>query len=278
MVSKLENLFPEKGLFLGLDISASSTGIALVHNQKIVTGNITLPDERGLLAPVLKKEELKNDIVQLVAGREVELAVVESIFFGGFVESFSKLASLTYVVEELIVEERIRVNKLVRAQSTTWKSWLRPLIEGNKMLKGNQGKEMVRESMRVLGWSEDGKGSEDRLDALGMLTGYLLNGGVEEFHFKEKDLALGYVLENQKTLGPPDREIIYLKEQKLTVPKMLKLLECTPEKKFICKRSFLGFERERLKIENNSQAKGDEPLMFWLKGDLGRKSNEWVRG
>lgn len=276
MIKDIRSLFPEKGVFFGLDISHSSTGFALVKDREITTGNITLNERSGLLGPALDKQELKEDLVSLLDGLTVDVAVVESIFFGGFVESFSRLASLTYAVEELIIEERIDVRKLVRAQSTTWKSWLRPLVKDNRMLRGNQGKEMVKESLRVLNWTDSGKGYEDRLDALGMVAGYFLRGPEEEITVKEKDLALAYMVRGRKVPLPEDRPIVELEDKKVTVPRMIAYLKSDPGKVYCSKNVFLGFERERLKIINNSVAIGSEPLYFWFKGELESKTNEWI--
>ena len=43
---KLSNILPKTGNYLGLDISKNSTGICLVSDGKITTGNITLSDEQ----------------------------------------------------------------------------------------------------------------------------------------------------------------------------------------------------------------------------------------
>ena len=176
----LQYIFPE-GTLVGLDPSRNSTGLVIVKNRVVESRQLAPEQEfpEDALKDAQQKEELKTQLAKALEGMEIDLMVVETIFFGGFVNSLMKLAVIMNITEELILEGRLNVKRLVRVQSTQWKSWLRPYRrEGKKELQGNQGKEIVNDCLDNLGLLElveAGEGWQDRVDALGMLTGFLLN-------------------------------------------------------------------------------------------------------
>ena len=269
------NVFPDDQTFLGLDISHSSTGVALVHRGELLSANITLTPRTGLLAVVEDKEELKNDLESLLAGKVVHHAVVEDVFFGGYVTTYRQLVNLSQVLEELIVEQRVDIRHLVRVQSGSWKSWIRPLLADVGGGKGDQGKVFIQKAMAQLGVEFDGKGFQDRLDALAMIVGLQLMGGKLSVKVTKKDVKSAQLLgDKMPSSAPADRPVLLVHETRLTMAKMLSYLNDAPGTVFLTSEPVsLGFDRLHINLLNGRDEA--EQVVFWQTGDVANTTSEW---
>lgn len=183
-VSK-KNIYPDKGYFLGLDISEESTGLCFVENGSSVTGNITLNAE---LKEILKgdkachwetllRRELKKNLLELVNGIDFEVIVIEDVFSGVNAKTTRMLYALNTAIDELILDGYCSCKDFIRISNKVWKSWLYEVADPAKKFKGLTDKLRIESSLGELGIIEDHtKGYQDRLDATGMLVGYLLKG------------------------------------------------------------------------------------------------------
>lgn len=174
-----KDIIPPKGNFLGLDFSKLSSGISLIENGEIQTTNISLKNvdcrsDVGLSKEIFYRKALKQSLIDIMDNRDFDVVVVEDVFTGENVGTSRVLYSINTVIDELIYEGIFHVKKLVRVQSKVWKSWLSKSYDGVDSLKGLNDKIKVEGYLKNLGYAEDKtKGYQDRLDATGMILGYL---------------------------------------------------------------------------------------------------------
>ena len=170
------SLVPKTGNYLGLDISISSTGICLYKDGIKTTANISLDYKEGNShAEVLLRRQLKNDLLELIDGLDFEVIVIEDVFEGINPDTTRKLYALNTAIDELILDGNISCNQFERVPNTLWKSWL-SVVDTNGVYKGFKDKQKIQGYLKILGVEEgEDKGFQDRLDATGMLLGYLLS-------------------------------------------------------------------------------------------------------
>lgn len=170
-----ENIIPKTGYFLGLDISQNSSGICLYANGVRNTYNSKVDyDKNDVFAEARMRKQLKQDLLEVINGNELELIVIEDVFEGANAEVVRKLYALNTAIDDLILDGLVVCKDFVRVQNGVWKSWL-SVVDSNKDLKGFNDKEKIQGYLKILGIEESGDGFQDRLDATGMVIGYFLN-------------------------------------------------------------------------------------------------------
>lgn len=170
-----ENIIPKTGYFLGLDISQNSSGICLYANGVRNTYNSKVDyDKNDVFAEARMRKQLKEDLLEVINGNELELIVIEDVFEGANAEVVRKLYALNTAIDDLILDGLVVCKDFVRVQNGVWKSWL-SVVDSNKDLKGFNDKEKIQGYLKILGIEESGDGFQDRLDATGMVIGYFLN-------------------------------------------------------------------------------------------------------
>lgn len=115
---------------LSLDISKSSTGVALWENGELKKYRISLDLEYSKEDPYSEARmrlEFKGYLTELLGGREFEVAVVENVFGGENFDTVRKLLALNTVLDELALTGVIKVGKMFKWGNQEWKSWLRKL-------------------------------------------------------------------------------------------------------------------------------------------------------
>lgn len=168
------NLIPKVGLFLGLDISDTSTGVCLYENGEKTSANISLETPENVeFREVRLRRELKQDLSTLIAGKSFDLIIIEDAFQGVNPTTTRLLYALNTAIDELILDSVCNCKKFLRVSNKTWKSWLYTIdFEGK--FKGLKDKLRIQKCLELLGVYDEGEGYQDRLDSCGMLLGYFL--------------------------------------------------------------------------------------------------------
>lgn len=191
---------------LGLDLSKTSTGYCVWDNDSIVTGNFSIDVEKDSSMRLLNIHELAfNELKSRFGGQVFDYVVVEDIFFGDNVDTFRVLSAISLSIDRLINDNVIITNEYQKVQSNVWKSWLYKL---DPSLTGLSPKVRIEKTLNGQGYFFDGKGSQDRYDALGMVVGKLVDLGlfddklpsgsfrddVDRHNLKLSDIEVGYFL------------------------------------------------------------------------------------
>lgn len=277
-----ENIIPKTGYFLGLDISQNSSGICLYANGVRNTYNSKVDyDKDDVFAEARMRKQLKEDLLEVINGNELELIVIEDVFEGANAEVVRKLYALNTAIDDLILDGLVVCKDFVRVQNGVWKSWL-SVVDSNKDLKGFNDKEKIQGYLKILGIEEYGDGFQDRLDATGMVVGYFLNkanGGTvvvekkRRVNFKdvsvvyEEDIDLvimGMAYGNEESVN-----VRYFEGKKISKKLMTDYLTENPDMLFISKDKVnIGLLAEELGLpiyENGGY------VGFWVNGNKKKK-------
>lgn len=183
---KEENIIPRTGNFLGLDISKDSSGICLYKDGFKVTANIVIDSYNKqdpfaeARARISLQKDLETFLIDINGVTCLDLIVIEDVFTGENPETSRLLYALNTAIDEMILFGKISCKEFIRASNKSWKSWL-SCIDSNGSSKGLTDKLKIQVLLKQLGIEEAGEGFQDRLDATGMILGYLvkksLNGG-----------------------------------------------------------------------------------------------------
>ena len=250
-IPHISNIVPKKGLYLGLDISKNSSGITLIENGDMVTGNIVLEDKEGVHKEVLLRRALKNDLRQLVEGREFDLIVIEDAFVGENAETVRLLFALNTAIDELILDGVCSTKKFIRVPNQMWKSWLYRSIDTLGVTKGLNDKVKIEECLRLIGVSEEGEGYQDRLDSTGLLVSYFLKGKEEvdkgKLSKKKKvrlsdidysyDIESGYLFYGKDDVDTDN--IVFIDYSRLGKNRVIELLTDNPKGVFVTSKPIL---------------------------------------
>lgn len=165
----------ENGSYLGLDISELSTGVCIYRNGMRKTYNFSVNHaDNSCFGEVLLRRCLKENLRELILGSSFDVVIIEDVFQGINPLTTRKLYALNTAIDEMILDGEITCSKFFRVSNQTWKSWLFKL-DTDGCLKGMNDKLKIETCLGMLGIHEGGRGFQDRLDATGMLVGYLLN-------------------------------------------------------------------------------------------------------
>lgn len=237
-----DTLIPDKGIYLGLDISSESTGICYIEDGVRTTANITLEKElcKGCHEEVLKRRLLKKYLGELIGGKEIDLIVIEDVFVGDNPKTARLLYALNTAIDEMILDGVCSCKEFARVSNKVWKSWLMS-VDKNGISKGLKDKEKIRVCMDILGIREEGEGFQDRLDASGMVYGYFLKGKdgystkkkVSEFDIEVRfEPDTGYLFYDvDEELPDENKEFIHIRS--LSKKFIIEKLTENPDKIFI---------------------------------------------
>lgn len=164
------SLYPkEEGTsYLGLDVSQHSTGIALITPDGFATENISLTStEPAQHLEIILRREFKSRLKEtLTKGDHFTGIAIEDVYSGLNPKTIRTLYSLNGVIDELIIDGYITCDKFARVQNGRWRKILRQAVP--EYSKALNEKIFVKETLAQYGITQEGKGSEDRLDALGI--------------------------------------------------------------------------------------------------------------
>ncbi|MGV3076355.1 hypothetical protein ACEE21_14825 [Clostridium baratii] len=249
-VPSIDNIIPSKGLFLGLDISKNSTGITYIENGERITGNIRLEDQEGVHKEVLLRRALKNDLRELVEGKEFDLIVIEDAFVGENAETVRLLFALNTAIDEMILDGICSVKEFLRVSNQTWKSWL-SVLDTEGVTKGFNDKEKIRMCLEMIGVTDEGEGYQDRLDSTGLIVSYFLKGKeladkgklVKKRKVRLSDIDSSYDVDSSYLLFGRDEvnrdNIVFLDYKKISKSRVIELLTDSPESVFVTSQPVL---------------------------------------
>ena len=277
-----ESIIPKTGYFLGLDISQNSSGICLYANGVRNTYNSKVDyDKNDVFAEARMRKQLKEDLLEVINGNELELIVIEDVFEGANAEVVRKLYALNTAIDDLILDGLVVCKDFVRVQNGVWKSWL-SVVDSNKDLKGFNDKEKIQGYLKILGIEESGDGFQDRLDATGMVLGYFLNkanGGTVVVEKKKrvnfKDVSVVYeedidlVIMGMAYGNEENVNVRYFEGKKISKKLMTDYLTENPDMLFISKDKVnIGLLAKELGLpiyENGGY------VGFWVDGNKKKK-------
>lgn len=102
---------------LGLDTSTTSTGYAVLDNEKLISyGTIKSPKKADLLDKIIYIEE---HIKQIIKAKEVDFIVIEDL---AVTRSASTTKALSGLLYHLLTEFRKRELLVVQTRPSTWRS------------------------------------------------------------------------------------------------------------------------------------------------------------
>lgn len=279
-----DTLVPKTGFFLGLDVSEHSAGICIYKNGKRSTYNSVLNfNEKSEYKEVLLRRELKADLLGLISGKHFEAILIEDVYQGVNPYTTRLLYAINTAIDELILDEEVTCKEFLRVQNGTWKSWLY-VLDSNGTLKGMKDKLKIQKCLESIGIFEEGEGYQDRLDATGLVIGYLLCRDKASDLVKSKkkkrvtieDVRLSYV-ESSELLSYEIEDgiddIVYLKQgERLSKSKILDYLTDQPNTVFISSEPVkLGRLASELKLP---YIEGGGYLAFWVKSSKYKKYKE----
>lgn len=170
-----DELLPKTGTYLGLDISKTSTGIALWKNGELLWGTETLTSESGVFSEVLLRRQLKEKLMENLEGEKIDVAAVEDVFSGGNPKTVRLLMQLNTALDELILDGALEVGEFHRIDNKEWKAMLRRLLDPHKTVRKSNDKDAVEALLMPLGiHRETDKGGQDKLDAVGIMLGGMI--------------------------------------------------------------------------------------------------------
>ena len=196
----LEQRVVGSGSYLGLDISESSTGVCIYLDGVKDTCNITVDAFPGDSHEEARmRRSLRADLVTLLEGKHFDVIVIEDVFQGINPRTTRILYSLNTVIDDLILDGMMSCDSFIRVDNMSWKSWLYT-VDVDKRYKGMNDKVRIEACLRSFGVTESGWGYQDRLDATGMVLGYLYN----------RENANKMLLErSRKKVSISDVEVVY---------------------------------------------------------------------
>lgn len=269
----IENITPKEGYFLGLDISKDSTGYCLIKEGKKITGNIQLTSimkeiedsEKFCYLEVLMRRALKEELLKLIEGLNFEVIVLEDAYAGENPKIVRLLYALNTAIDELLLDNFCTCKNFQRVSNRKWKSWLWRKCDPQNKLKGVTDKLRIQKCLEGIGVKEEGKGFQDRLDATGMIYGYLMCMYDEDTEKKKEDIlwkdigydfVIGYtyLLKKHKNLSKLDRR--YIETTKLTKKKIIEELNKTPKMLILFKDTVPGFLDLKLEVFKHNDGRG----------------------
>ena len=233
-----DTIIPREGAFLGLDISQNSSGICLYKDGKKYVYNSSVSyDITNPHAEAFIRKQLKDDLLEVINGVELDLVVIEDVFEGSNADIVRRLYALNTAIDDLILDGKVICKKFVRVANGTWKNWL-SVVDAEGVCKGLNDKQRVQMYLATLGVYEEGEGFQDRLDATGMLLGYFLKGKEDEPEKKLKqkslnininDIDFGFEVDSDliQMAAAYEREecnTIFINESKITKKKILEYM------------------------------------------------------
>ena len=286
----IENITPKTGNYLGLDISKDSTGYCLVHDGIKETGNITLTKEAEELGSsakschleVLLRRALKQHLLPLVKGTEFEVIVIEDAYSGENPRVTRLLYSLNTAIDELLLDGLCTCKTFIRTSNRTWKSWLWGKCDPQKNFKGLNDKLRIQKCLEVLDVVETGTGFQDRLDATGILYGYLMCRFDEDISIdKPKKLTwsqigydftldYSYLIENNPKVAYLEQRFVSTK--KLTKKLILEELTKTPDMLVLFDDVVPGFLD--MNLGSISSVDGQGLFACWVKKNLKKRGSK----
>lgn len=269
------DIVPEKGTYMGLDISDSSSGICIYSDGEKIVDNVglSLSTEENLSPhrETFLRYKLKKYLARYAKHMVFDVIIIEDVFQGINPATTRVLYALNTAIDELIIDGVVSCKKFLRVENGVWKSWL-SVLDPESKYKGLNDKVKVQCYLKDIGIEEFGAGYQDRLDACGMLIGYFLcRHQINEDSANHKKVSQGDICVSYQPSQDLCRldvkedscDIMYIKEKNMSMDKMLDYLNRAPKYVYIT---------DCICVPGRLRSKYDLPIIdeggyfaFWIK-------------
>lgn len=153
--------------FFSLDISAASTGWVRWVDKKLEFGAYTLQSTDNYD----RRHEFADFLKSTFGGHHYEHIFIEDVYGGQNFKTVQLLIQLNTIADDLVHEGYLDAGDIRRLDNGRWKKFLRKAANYKAVLKGEHDKEMIRNALHQLGFTEDVV--QDIYDALGLAVGII---------------------------------------------------------------------------------------------------------
>lgn len=197
-------LATSKGNALALDISPSSTGVAMLIDGKLTTKVISVPapDKGDVFFNLNLAKAFISKLCEEIPRVHYETVAIEDIYGGAYVQTYRLLLSLAMGFDLYMQSGLFTYNSYMKLENRSWKSKLRRLagVTGKQYLKD---KEDIQRSLSELGVTKDtltvkDRGLQDQFDAIGVLLVAITTEGTGHTEIKARyTLTIEFYTEEQ---------------------------------------------------------------------------------
>ena len=122
---------------IGLDIAKNHSGIFIWDNGKMEKYGFALDEyeKNDPFAEYKMRRQIKQKLSEIVRGRYFEHCIVEDVYAGENFDTVRKLLALNTVIDELIFERVLTINKFYRWNEPKWSKATRSIYKQRGRLK-----------------------------------------------------------------------------------------------------------------------------------------------
>ena len=208
---------------IGLDIAKNHSGIFIWDNGKMEQYGFALDDyeKNDPFAEYKMRRQFKQKLSEIVQGRYFEHCIIEDVYAGENFDTVRKLLALNTVIDELIFERVLTINKFYRWNEPKWSKATRSIYKQKGRLKSKfetQGLLEYLEYDFLLEHKDDKPARkkeiffEDICDATAMLLAVVANESmlvnvVNSANIKMSDIKMIYVEGIMDTYSIKDKRV-----------------------------------------------------------------------
>ena len=208
---------------IGLDIAKNHSGIFIWDNGKMEQYGFALDEyeKNDPFAEYKMRRQFKQKLSEIVRGRYFEHCIIEDVYAGENFDTVRKLLALNTVIDELIFERVLTINKFYRWNEPKWSKATRIIYKQKGRLKSKfetQGLLEYLEYDFLLEHKDDKPAKkkeiffEDICDATAMLLAVVANESmlvnvVNSANIKMSDIKMIYVEGIMDTYSIKDKRV-----------------------------------------------------------------------
>lgn len=187
---------------VGIDISKNHTGLCLWRDGRLETLGFAVDmdyDRGSYLAEARMRKEFKDKLRGYLQGYDWEVCIVEDVYGGTNFDTTRKLLALNCVVDELILDNEIKIDYLYRFKESEWLKDMRKIAKFGNKLNPKYECQKILEYLNfdlVIEHKDDRKKDlldmfyEDRCDAVGQLLGLAMRLSTKDRNIKSGSVQL----------------------------------------------------------------------------------------
>lgn len=208
---------------LALDVAKNHTGVVHWDGQELHRYGFAIDeyDKSDPFAEYRMRKQFKSKLSEIVSGLSVTYCVIEDVYGGENFDTVRKLLALQTVIDELIFEHVLFVDKFFRWNEPKWSAMTRTIYKQRGKLKSKVETQGILEYLEdefVLAHKEDSAAAkrelffEDICDATGILLGVVASEIMQVNIAKAPAVKLSqvkmvYIEDLEDTYGHKDRRI-----------------------------------------------------------------------
>lgn len=218
----LEGVLSHISSGIGLDIAKNHSGVTIWNGSEVKRYGFSLDEYKkdNPHALYLMRKSLKSKLIELISNMKFEVCIIEDVYGGQNFDTVQKLVTLNTVIDELIFEGIITVEKFYRWKESRWLKYFRRIYKVGKSprvkIETQKILEYLEDSfyLKYCGVSEAEKKKlffEDICDATAMLCSVVMYMQFESCEVQRKisikDIQFYYVERYDCYLGINDERI-----------------------------------------------------------------------